>query len=72
MLAFGEAVRSQRTELGLSQEELGYRAKVHRTYVSDIERGARNPTVKVIWKLALALDTLPSALFERSEDRIAR
>jgi transcriptional regulator with XRE-family HTH domain len=43
--------------------ELSYRAHVHRTYVSDVERGARNPTVKVIWKLAEVLDTAPSELF---------
>ena len=65
--AFGAAVRIRREELGLSQEKLGFEAKVHRTYVSDVERGARNPTVKVIWKLAVALETQPSALFELAE-----
>ena len=65
--AFGAAVRLRREELGLSQEALGYKAHVHRTYVSDVERGARNPTVKVIWKLAVALDTEPSALFAVAE-----
>ena len=65
--AFGAAVRLRREELGLSQEGLGYKARVHRTYVSDVERGARNPTVKVIWKLAAALDTEPSALFAVAE-----
>ena len=65
--AFGAAVRLRREELGLSQEALGYKAQVHRTYVSDVERGARNPTVKVIWKLAVALDTEPSALFAVAE-----
>ncbi len=65
--AFGAAVRLRRDELGLSQEGLGYKARVHRTYVSDVERGARNPTVKVIWKLAVALDTEPSVLFAVAE-----
>ena len=65
--AFGAAVRSRREELGLSQEALGYRAGLHRTFISDIERGRRNPTVKVIWKLARALDTGPSALFAQAE-----
>ena len=65
--AFGAAVRLRREELGLSQEGLGFKAHVHRTYVSDVERGARNPTVKVIWKLAVALDTEPSALFVLAE-----
>ncbi|MBT8397569.1 MAG: helix-turn-helix transcriptional regulator [Gemmatimonadetes bacterium] len=65
--AFGAAVRGRRQELGLSQEALGYRAGLHRTYISDIERGRRNPTVKVIWKLAVALDTVPSGLFAQAE-----
>ncbi len=65
--AFGAAVRLRREELGLSQEGLGYKAGVHRTYVSDVERGARHPTVKVIWKLATALETEPSALFAIAE-----
>jgi transcriptional regulator with XRE-family HTH domain len=71
VLAFGKAVRIRREELGLSQEALGFKAKVHRTYVSDVERGARNPTVRVIWKLADALDTTPSALFEGAEGVLA-
>ena len=69
--AFGAAVRARREELQLSQEQLGYRAKIHRTYVSDVERGARNPTVKVIWKLAEALDVQPSALFEGAQHRLS-
>ncbi len=67
VLAFGAAVRIRREELRLSQEALGYKAKVHRTYVSDVERGARNPTVKVIWKLADALETQPSVLLGIAE-----
>ena len=68
--AFGAAVRSMREELGISQESLGYKAGIHRTYVSDVERGARNPTVKVIWKLSDALGTRPSVLFALAEDRL--
>ncbi len=36
-------------------------------YVSDVQRGARNPTVKVIWKLAEALETQPSVLLGIAE-----
>ena len=71
VLAFGAAVRIRREELELSQEALGYKAKVHRTYVSDIERGARNPTVRVIWKLADALETKPSVLLGIAEGVLA-
>ena len=67
VLAFGAAVRIRREELQLSQEALGYKAKVHRTYVSDVGRVARNPTVKVIWKLAEALETQPSVLLGIAE-----
>lgn len=60
--AFGRAVRARRESLELSQEDLGFRAKLHRTYVSDIERGARNPTLRIILSLATALQTKPEKL----------
>lgn len=65
--SFGRAVRERRQELGLSQERLGYRCGLDRTYVSGIERGVRNPTLKVIWALAEGLDVEVSALFLRAE-----
>ncbi|MFN4091444.1 MAG: helix-turn-helix domain-containing protein [Brevundimonas sp.] len=40
---------------GLSQEELAFQADMHRTYVSGIERGKRNPTVTVLERLARPL-----------------
>lgn len=48
----GRNVRSLREEKGWSQEDYADRADIHRTYVSDIERGRRNPTATVIEKLA--------------------
>lgn len=65
--AFGQAVRERRDDLGLSQEKLGYRAALDRTYVSGIERGVRNPTMRIVWKLARALDTKPSTLLTEAE-----
>lgn len=65
---FGTAIRSKRSELGISQEELADRAGLHRTYVSDVERGARNPSLESIEKLALALELSISGLFERASD----
>ena len=44
----------------------------NRTYVSGIERGVRNPTLRTIWRLAEALSTTPSALFKASEKRIGK
>jgi len=48
-------LRRLRHAKGWSQEEYADRAGVHRTYVSDLERGARNPTITVVEKLAQAL-----------------
>lgn len=45
-------LRRLRKEKGWSQEDYADRAEIHRTYVSDIERGARNPTITVVEKLA--------------------
>jgi len=45
-----------RIEKGWSQEDLAFEAGIHRTYISDLERGARNPTISVVDKLADALD----------------
>src|SRR5215468_11917011 len=60
---FGTAVRSRRKRLGISQEELAGRAGLHRTYVADIERGARNLSLANIEKLAKALETTIPTLF---------
>jgi transcriptional regulator with XRE-family HTH domain len=60
---FGRAIRRRRRELDLSQEELAERAELHRNYVSGIETGTRNPSLKNIEKLAKALDTSIARLF---------
>ena len=58
---FGFAMKSRREALGLTQEELAYRAKIHRTYLSDVERGTRNLSLINLERLAIALDIgLPS------------
>nr|WP_315054286.1 helix-turn-helix transcriptional regulator [uncultured Brevundimonas sp.] len=56
----GARVQRLRQDQGLSQEEFADRAGLHRTYVSGVERGIRNPTVTVLGKLAEGLGvTLP-------------
>jgi CheY-like chemotaxis protein len=62
----GMAIKTERCVLGFSQEELAERAGLHRTYVSDVERGARNPSIASIEKLAQALKLSVSALFQRA------
>lgn len=58
----GTNLRRLREAKGLSQEGFAFEAGIHRTYVSDIERGARNPTITVVEKLALALGVTASDL----------
>jgi transcriptional regulator with XRE-family HTH domain len=60
---FGLAVKQRRQEIGISQEVLAERAGLHRTYIGDIERGARNLSLENIEKLAKALQTSISDLF---------
>jgi CheY-like chemotaxis protein/DNA-binding XRE family transcriptional regulator len=59
---FGTSVRAWRSRLGISQEELAGRAGLHRTYICDVERGARNVTLQSIERLALALEVSVSTL----------
>jgi two-component system, response regulator len=64
---FGKAIRRTRSELRISQEELADRAGLHRTYVSDVERGRRNISLESIQKLAHALRLSAAALFQRAK-----
>src|SRR5258706_10537596 len=60
---FGAEVKRRRTDLGISQEVLAERASLHRTYVSDVEAGKRNPSLASIHRLATALGAPLSAVF---------
>jgi len=61
---FGKNVRAFRERAGLSQEELAFRATMKRTYLSDLERGKRNPTVRALGRLAVALEIEPARLLD--------
>jgi transcriptional regulator with XRE-family HTH domain len=65
----GINVRYWRKRLGLSQEELGFRADLDRTYVSGVERGVRNPTIVIIGRLADALKIEPEELVTKRKSR---
>jgi two-component system, response regulator len=65
-LRLGNAIKQHRSALGISQEELAARAGLHRTYVSEVERGERNPSITSIEKLAQALEVSFTSLFERT------
>ena len=56
---FAKNLRYLRSQLGHSQEELAQIAGLHRTYISSLERGERNVSLKNIERLANALDVEP-------------
>ena len=60
----GQNVRRLREAKGWSQEDFADRAGIHRTYVSDIERGRRNPTITVVERLAEPLGVSPGSLMD--------
>ena len=60
----GERVRQQRRLLGISQEELAFRADIDRTYISQIERGVGNPSLQVLLRLAWVLQIKFAKLVE--------
>jgi len=62
----GLNVRRLREEKGWSQEELAFEAGMHRTYISGIERGVRNPTIIVVEKIATKLGVGPAKLLQSS------
>lgn len=53
----GKKVRRIRQELGLTQEQLGERASLHYTYIGQVERGTKLPSLKTLKKIASALNT---------------
>jgi transcriptional regulator with XRE-family HTH domain len=68
----GRAVRELRARRGLSQEELGFRAGLHRNYVGAIERGEINPTFRTLLTVAKGLDIRLSSIIRLTELRAAR
>ena len=65
--AFGSHLRALRKNSGLSQEETADRAGIHVTYLSGVERGLRNPSIKNVRRLADALGIPTKELFDFGE-----
>lgn len=58
-------IRRLREEAGLSQEQLAFDAGMKRSYLSDMERGVRNPTVRALARIAVALKVEPGELLRQ-------
>ncbi len=64
---FGKAVRRRRHDLGLSQEDFADKAGIHRTYVSSIELGKVQISIRIAHQLAVALEIPLSKLWQDVE-----
>jgi transcriptional regulator with XRE-family HTH domain len=65
---FPDVLRELRQEKGFSQEELAERAGLHRTYISQIERGVKSPTLRSLELISTALELPLSAIVKRLEN----
>jgi transcriptional regulator with XRE-family HTH domain len=67
LIVFGDRVRELRKQEGLSQEELSYKADLHRTYIGMIERAEKNITLINIEKIAKALNVSITEIFNDTQ-----
>jgi transcriptional regulator with XRE-family HTH domain len=65
---FGQVIRKHRKRMGLSQEQLALETDLDRTFISLIERGLRQPTLKTLFRIASVLQTPPSELIREVEE----
>jgi transcriptional regulator with XRE-family HTH domain len=66
-VALAEQIRLFRSKRGLSQEELAFRAGLHRTYISLVERGKKSPTIDCLTRISAALHVRTSDLLANAE-----
>lgn len=64
----GRNVRKRRIEAGLTQEQLSELSGFSQQYISDMERGLRNPTIVSLYELAQAIGTTPVVLITPDEE----
>lgn len=69
---FGILLKELRTKSGLTQEGLAHEASLERTYISFMERGLRQPSLRVVLALCEALDVAPSEVMRLLEEKLKR
>ncbi len=70
--AFGDALRELREERSLSQESAALACGIDRAYFGRLERAAKTPTLRTLWRIADGFDTRPSELLARTERLLDR
>lgn len=67
----GQELRKARLAAGLTQEQLAFECRLHKNYISLLEREKKSPTLKSLFKICKALGVRPSTLVARVEKRTA-
>lgn len=68
-LAFGKVLRNVRKQVGLTQEQLAHAAGVDRTFVSMVERGINQTSIRVLFRLAAALGVSATEMIRLTEQQ---
>lgn len=66
----GDELRAAREAAGFTQERLAFKAGIHRTYVSLLERGIKSPTIDVLFRICKSLGVSPSKIIARVERKL--
>ena len=69
---FGQVLRQTRSERGLTQEEVAFRSGYHPTYIGQLERGKKSPSLRTIMRIATVLDLRSSEILNRIEARLSK
>jgi transcriptional regulator with XRE-family HTH domain len=69
-IAFGHVLHTLRKEAGLTQEQLSFKAAIEQNFISLIERGINQPTIRALFQLASAFGTSLSALLFQVEQEL--
>ena len=70
--AFGRILQEVRKQRGLSQEKLAFESGYHPTYISQLERGVKGPSLRTVLNLAAVLDVTAAQMVERVEAYVSR
>ena len=69
-IALGRVIKQLRQQRGVTQDELAGKASLHRTYISDVERGTRNLSLNSLHRISAALETPLSEIFKQAQETI--
>lgn len=72
LVALGQLIKQRRVAMKISQEELGLRANLDRTYISGLERGVRNPSLTALASLASGLGITVANLLDNLEIEVEK